>query len=576
MSKSSSKSSRTSAPLLLVIAAFSAVAYGTALNMPFIGDDYVFLDEIRGSGFLNLWPFAHTYAGWYRPWSREFHFWLLHGVAGFHTSAYRALGIALWLAALGLFAAIVRRLATPRIAIIATVGAAGMALWGTPLLWISGSQDLWMLVLSMASLYLVMVGRVGLALLAFGLALLSKETAAVLPGLVLAYYVLIERDRLAVALRRAAMFWGLLAVWLFIHPTLHSRLMSGGPVTRELELRPSVPVIFARTVLAPLNLDMIPRPAEVSAAIVLRVVVSALILAGGLALLLHRERGVSGARSNAPPKVAVTRFAIAWMALGWFPLFMPSIGWHAYYGCLGALGMWLALALWLETHGSLAVGIVACMGLLRGAQASTPSLDWGNESYQRRAGNMLSAIRRDIMRDHPRLPHHSRIFLGHIPNNIGLIAGQSPALRVWYADSTLRAGYYSSYRPRARDESPGLDFFFRFDTLQGMVEVKVGEENVAQSQLLDPSWEDDHEKLAMTLLRAGDTQRAAGEFEKLSALPRRADAAAYAGICWEVIGDSARADSLISAAQARLGYSSDRMQEWVAGLRASFPGRNGH
>jgi hypothetical protein len=561
------------APLVLLLAAFAAVAYGTALNMPFIGDDYVFLDEIRDARFVSLWSFGHTYAGWYRPWSREFHFWLLHGVAGFHTVAYRAFGMVLWLVALGLFAEIVRRLAGPKVAIIATAGAASMALWGTPLLWISGSQDLWMLAFSMASFYLLLLGRDRWAVLPFGLALLSKETSAVLPGLMMAYLVLVERARLSVAIRRTAALWVLVALWLVVHPTLRSRLMSGVPMTRELELRPSLPVILLRTILAPLNLDMIPHPVDLTAGFAIRVLVSALILVAGLVFLLRSGSGAGNATADPVRRRTVMRFAAAWMAIGWLPLFLPSIAWHAYYGCLGALGMWLALALSLESRPRIAVAVIACLAIVRGAQASTPSWDWGNEWYQRRAGNMLSSIQGDLIREHPSLPHHSRIFLGHIPNNIGLIAGQSPALRVWYADSTLKADYYSSYRPRASSEAAGPDYFFRFDTLQGMVEVKTGNEDVQAAVLSNPEWEGDHERLAMTFLRSGDTPRAAAEFEKLSSLPNRADAAVYAAVCLEVMADSVRADSLLSAAQARLGLSSDRMRQWVERLRTTFPGR---
>jgi hypothetical protein len=58
-----------------------------------------------------------------------------------------------------MYAAIVRRIASRRIATIATLGVASLALWGTPLIWISGGQDLWMLCFSMASMLLFITGR---------------------------------------------------------------------------------------------------------------------------------------------------------------------------------------------------------------------------------------------------------------------------------------------------------------------------------------------------------------------------------------------------------------------------------
>jgi hypothetical protein len=219
------------------------------------------------------------------------------------------------------------------------------------------------------------------------------------------------------------------------------------------------------------------------------------------------------------------------------------------------------------------VAVVACLGLLRGADASTLTWDWGNEAYQRRAGNILSAIRDDLSRQHPVLPPYSRVYFGHIPNNVGLVAGQSPAVRVWYGDSTLYAGFFSYYRPRAESEPPGKDYFFRFDSTRGMVEVKAGPEDVRSGVTSNAEWESDHEKLAVLFLESRDVRRAAVEFEKLSELRSRADAAGFAAVCWEVAGDSARAESLITRAQSRLRLTDDEVRLWVTRLKASFPGR---
>jgi hypothetical protein len=559
--------------LAFLLAAFAAAAYGPALNLPFIGDDYVFLDSTRDASFRGLWSFRNTDFGWYRPWSRELHFWLLQRVAGLHETAYRAFGVMLWVVALCLYAAIVRRLASYRVAVIGTLGLASLALWGTPLLWISGSQDLWMLCFAMASVLLFVTGHAGWATLPFGLALLSKETSGVLPALLCGYLFTLERRTLMGALRGTAHFWALVFVWLVVHPTLHTRLLSSPHTTQELEHRPPLLVILVRTLLSVLNLDAFPHPQEIGWSGVLRILASALVLAAGIAAAVRARPEFEGKDSVGVDRGALLRFALVWMTLGWLPLFLPSIGWHAYYGCLGALGAWLAVALWLRHRPRVALAAITCLAILRGAQASTLSWDWGNEWYQRRAGNMLAAIRNDLQRQHPTLPRHSRVFLGHLPNNIGLIAGQSPALRVWYRDSTLQAGFYSAYRPRPGSAPPGQDFFFRFDSLRGMVEVKAGFEDVQHALRSSPDWEGDHEKLAVLFLRSGDAPRAAGEFEKLAGLPNRPDALGYAAVCWEVSGDEARADSLIAAAGSRMGLAPAQLQDWIARLRESFPGR---
>lgn len=77
--------------LALLLTLFAAAAYGPTLNQPFIGDDYVFLDKTRDASFVDLWSFRNVDFGWYRPWSRELHFWSLQRVAGLHELAYRIL-----------------------------------------------------------------------------------------------------------------------------------------------------------------------------------------------------------------------------------------------------------------------------------------------------------------------------------------------------------------------------------------------------------------------------------------------------------------------------------------------------
>jgi hypothetical protein len=559
--------------LPILLAAFAATAYGLALGLPFIGDDYVFLDKTRDAGFADLWSFANADFQWYRPWSRELHFWVLQRVAGLNETAFRAFGVLLWIVALCLYALVVRRLATTTVAMLATAGVASLALWGAPLLWISGGQDLWMLCFAMGSLLAFLAGRSGWALLLFGLGLLSKETAAVLPALLGACVILLERRRWRDAARRTAPFWALLIVWLVVHPTLQVRLLSGQRATQELEYRPPLHVIVSKTALSVVNLDAVPRPHGIGGVDGFRLLASALAIAAVAAIATRRRnRADPGARIPAG-RGSLTWFALVWMAVGWFPLILPSIAWHAYYGCLGVLGAWLALALWLQRWPRIAVAVVLGLALLRGARASTPSWDWGNEWYQRRAGNLLSSIRDELLRQHPSLPAHSRVFLARVPNNIGLIAGQSPALRVWYRDSTLQAGFYSSYRARPEGAARGEDFFFRLDTLRGVVEIAAGPEDVQLGASSNPEWESDHEKLAVLFLRGGDVPRAATEFEKLSALPHRPDAAGFAAVCWETAGDSARAESLIVEAGKRMQLPASELREWVKTLRESFPGR---
>src|SRR5439155_25484833 len=171
-------------------------------------------------------------------------------------------------------------------------------------------------------------------------------------------------------LRGTAHFWALVVVWLAVHPTLRARLLSGPHSTPELEHRPPPLLILAKTLLATLNLDMIPRPQEVDWGSALRILASVGVLAAG-AVVSGRSPPVGHPGVPAERKEALARFALVWMAAGWLPLFLPSIGWHAYYGCLGALGAWLGIALWLESRPRLILAVITCLAILRGAQAST-------------------------------------------------------------------------------------------------------------------------------------------------------------------------------------------------------------
>ena len=57
--------------------------------------------------------------------------------------AFRLVGFGLWLATLLLYRRFIATLMSPAASLVAALGVASLALWGTPLMWVSGSQDLW-------------------------------------------------------------------------------------------------------------------------------------------------------------------------------------------------------------------------------------------------------------------------------------------------------------------------------------------------------------------------------------------------------------------------------------------------
>ena len=523
---------------LVLLGLFLLTQYGDVRRVPFINDDYIFLDKTRAASFGSLWSFQALAFHWYRPWSRELHYWTLQKLFGVHEGAFHVASVVLALATLLAFFAFARRLAGPRVATIAVAGWAALAAWAVPVIWVAGVQDLWMLLFAFLCLGAVAIGWTWAAAAAFLLALLSKESAAVLPAIALAGHLLVKRRSLGESFRRTLPLWVVLVVWAAFHPLLGGRLWF--PLEGKVPPAPraELPEVLGRTLLLPWNLDGWPSPENGWTEPILIGLVGAMLL-GLLVVLGMRDRGASDEKEN-PRGVAL--FGAVWALLGLAPLLMPGLGWHNYYALLGAAGAWLAVAVLLARKPAVAIAVVAALSLLRAGRATTPSLDWGSEWYQRRAASFIGVMRADLMHSEPTVPPHSRMFFIRVPSYVGFLAGDGPALRVWYGDSTLRAGFYPAYRLRGPGEPRGEDYFFRFDSAGGWVRVVKGPEELAQARTMNPRWEPDHETLAQTLARAGDWPGALVEYQKLAAAePMRVDYAYDVAVSWEALGDSVQA-----------------------------------
>src|SRR5436853_7860177 len=70
----------SAAGVMVLLAAALVAHWAHALRVPFINDDYVFLDKVRDRSFGALWETRELTFGWWRPISRELHYWSLqHG-----------------------------------------------------------------------------------------------------------------------------------------------------------------------------------------------------------------------------------------------------------------------------------------------------------------------------------------------------------------------------------------------------------------------------------------------------------------------------------------------------------------
>ena len=518
-----------------LLAVYGAFQYRFVFGLPFVSDDYTILDKVGRATFASLWTAEHPLWGWYRPWSRELHFWTLSRLFGTAEPAFHAASLLLWAGVLTAYFTFVRLLQGTPAAVVATAGAAALAAWGSALSWAAGAQELWMLLFAMFFLHAVARRRAVAALLALAGALLSKETAAILPAIALLYALVVDRDRPAAALRRVAPQLAMVALWAALHPFLRARL-AGHVAQSTAETGGLSPAQIAlRTALSVVSLDQWPEPEIGWLGALIPALPGIALLAGGTAWALRRAqpeasgasaRHASPARPRSAPSAgaaserarsAPALFALGWAGLAALPLFMPTVGWLSYYALLCALGAWAALAAGLWRRPWLAVGAVTIAAALQPLHSATPSYEWASDWFQRRAAYFVGRLKQDLLRRHPALPERARLYFTGVPNGTGV--GQpwfNPAFRVWYRDSTVTGDYYGNYVSRGGGERGDRDYFFRFDegTL-AWVEVVKGPEDVVRERGTNARWESDHRDLALLLGNAGDWRGAAGEIEKL-------------------------------------------------------------
>jgi len=271
------------------------------------------------------------------------------------------------------------------------------------------------------------------------------------------------------------------------------------------------------------------------------VALPAAVIVALLMLWAHRARGRQP-KMDWPTRRTIVSFGIVAAAAGWVPLLWPGLAWQSYYGLLGALGAWLAVSTALAHRPRIALIVLLACSFLRSAQGVTPSLEWGSEAYQRRAGTFLRSMRADLQRKHPSFPPHARLYFTGVPSSVGFITKGAPALRVWYGDSTLSGGLYRAYRSRGPTRAAGPDYFFRYDTTSGWVQIHAGDEDLAAARRTNPRWEQDHLELSAAMARAEDWAGVGLQYEKLArAFPDSAEYALNAAMGFEMNGDSIRA-----------------------------------
>jgi hypothetical protein len=558
---------------LLLLALFLALRFPDAFGLPFLNDDYVFLDHVAGKGFLSLWPPHDLVFHWWRPWSREFHYWWLQRAFGPVEWPFHVASGALVLAVIAAYWSLARRLAGAPAAAVAVAGALTLPGWGLMLLWPAGAQDLWMMLWALLSLHAWRNGRHTLAALLFALALLSKETVATLPLVFLAFERWVMRRPWPRVLARLAPTMGVTLVWAIAHPLVLGRLWAPGEATT---VAPSpaaaAPGVMAwRSLLAVFSLDRWPAPDSMGLWPWVGAALCALVLALFVVVFARpdaRSSSVLGA-DDATRLPSIVPLSMVWWFAGTLPLLLPGLGWHAYYAHFAALGAWVGIGRLCMDRPRIALLPVVLLTLLGAARALTPSEDWGEASYLRRAGAHVSGIRARLTQLHPSFEPHARLWFVRLPDRIGFLNGDGPAVRVWYRDRTLSAGFYSDYRPRAADAPAGPEHFFRMDESGVLSEVASASDTVGTAPADNPRWHRDQAALAAAFARGGDWRRAAKEFRRLAiAFPDSAGYALNAAAAYNEAGDSAAARQWLREAARRPGAPPEVVRAFGAASRA--------
>ena len=539
---------------LFLLLLFLFARFRDAFGLPFLNDDYVFLDHVRERGFGNLWGFSDLAFHWWRPWSREFHYWWLQRAFGPTEWPFHLASLALAAGVLGAYWALARRLAGAAAAAIAVAGVATLPGWGLLLLWSAGAQDLWMLLFSLLALIAWHEGRAGWAAAGYALALASKETAAPLPLLFLAHGALVSRRALPENVIRLLPTLLVGLAWVTAHPLLLGRFWSASPASITPSPAAVAPwVAILKSAASVISLDVWPAPEGGWRAVWWDGARAAFLLVLFVELLARadlRPTGVLGGGRPARPKGAGA-LGLVWWGVGSLPLLLPGLGWHTYYAQFAAFGAWLSVGRLLAHNAGAAMGLVGVLAVIGAGRAMTPSEDWGEAAYQRRAGAYVNQIREFLHDAHPRFEPHSRLWFVRLPNNVGFLAGDGPAVRIWYREPTLRAGYYSAYAARAAGEPAGPDHFFRMDEAGRLSEIRreSAGDSVAAPTPLDeaerrenPRWETDRVSLARTLAGGNDWRGAAAEFRRLAiAYPESSGYAFDAASMYMQAGDTSTA-----------------------------------
>jgi hypothetical protein len=483
------------------LAIAAVVTHARSFSAPFFADDWLFLDQVRFRSLARVLASPDPLGNYFRPLGRQVWFWVLARIGGETPFVFHLANLLCLVGAVILLAVLARRVAGPLAGVVAAGFLALHYAADVPVLWVSGSQELLSLVLSLAALALYQRGQRIVAASVYFSALLAKEVVVLLPVVAVALdgagRPWRARLRRAWPLAVALVAWLALAAWAMARSGGHGAglsLTAEGPVAAI--------VLLVRVALGlEWQAGSLPfaHPTDPGLAALLAVT------AAGLAVLSmaparpaaapkprrtpKRARGARAATTPAPaptvpaPPVAALdpatglRAGLIWAVAGALPVAVVARAWSAYYFLFAIAGVGLALGSLLalkRARGWLACAIVVVAGLAstqaRGLEEFATALSaWSGQShvnrfYLERGMRVISRGLEDIRAAIPHPRPGTTFFFAGLPPFAAFQVADGPLVRGAYRDSSLRGHYLSELTRERLQRGPWAVFFYDMPT----------------------------------------------------------------------------------------------------------------
>lgn len=425
--------------ILFALAAVTALLYWRVLGSPFVQDDWLMLDWLRKTSAFAVLREAFSPSGkiLYRPLAVGY-FLMEYRVFGLSVLPFHLVALVINIFNSLLIAIIIVKLTgRPFLAAMVAVLSAGAAtLQIEPLLWLVGFYDTGSMMFGLLAFVLFLHGRSLASAVCLALALLTKESAVTMAGVLLLYVLLLDRTRLRDLLPHGAVC----CIYAVIKLLGVSPFGSGTETAYHAGFGPQL-ISNARSYAGWAMEAILPQniiPPRVLPGVFIGFF--ALIVAAGA---IKRRDPL-----RAPPALVI--FFAGWVLLGLLPVLPLEQQAYRYY-LLPSLAPLLVLfvlmgeALWpdrLRRYGRLvftACLLMFVMGhwfglqrMLHGATAKASVADGTNHLLRKAA--TVDLVRSRLTARYPVLPKKSiLVFPGINSKPFGGTIGP----RFWYNDSTL-------------------------------------------------------------------------------------------------------------------------------------------